>query len=74
MKEIGKGVHTWIFKHDREWDEKVFSPKKKGMAKRDEECLRITRNAVIELLEYEGKLIRICKSAIQRYLGLITLN
>lgn len=80
LKEIGKGVHTWIFKHDREWYEKVSPPKKKKKGKenfvdwqkRDEECLRMSKKAVQEILKYEGKPVRICKSTIRRHIGLNT--
>lgn len=80
LKEIGKGVHTWIFKHDRDWYEKVSPPKRKkevqrnfiDWEKRDEECLKMTKKAVQEILEYEGKPVRVCKATIRRHLGLNT--
>lgn len=76
LKEIGKGLHTWIFKHDREWYEKV-TPRKKRKKKtgiidwerRDKECLEMAKKAVEVILNKKGKPIRVCPSNIRRVLG-----
>jgi Tn7-like transposition protein D len=57
LKEMGKGLHTWIYVHDREWYEKV-TPKAKTRKKRretidwerrDEECLKLAKEAVYKI-------------------------
>ncbi|MCT4596030.1 MAG: TnsD family transposase [Anaeromicrobium sp.] len=80
LKKIAKGIHTWIYKHDREWYEQVSpAPKKKkeksnliNWEKRDAECLVLVKKAVEQLLNQEGKPVRICKSTIRRKLGFNT--
>lgn len=77
LKEKGKGLHTWIFSHDREWYEEVTPRIKKrknrreviNWDRRDEECLKLTELAVEALLSVEGKPIRIIPANIRRAVG-----
>lgn len=77
LKRIGKGLHTYIYKYDREWYEKVtprYIKRKEKEAvvdwnKRDEECLDMVKNAVKMLLSKPGKPIRIRSSSIRRECG-----
>lgn len=77
MKDIGKGLHTWIFRYDREWYEEV-TPKnqlrKKRVdivewEKRDEECLKLVKVAVKLILAKEGKPARVTPISIRRTIG-----
>ncbi|WP_077318149.1 TnsD family Tn7-like transposition protein [Virgibacillus proomii] len=78
LKEKGKGLHTWIYRYDRDWYNKVTPKaalgKKKSAVidwdKRDEECLRLAKEAVEIILHREGKPIRITPSSIRNTLGL----
>lgn len=78
LKEKGKGLHTWIYRYDRDWYNKVtpkaaLGKKKTGVIdwdKRDEECLRLAKEAVEIILHREGKPIRITPSSIRNTLGL----
>lgn len=67
LKEKGKGLHTWIFRYDREWYEQV-TPRVKvkkqrkdtiDWKQRDEECLKLAKEAVKEIINKDGKPIRI---------------
>lgn len=77
LKEIGKGLHTWIFAHDREWYEEVTprnKPRKRSddfidWEQRDVECLVLARNAVETILQKEEKPIRITPTSIRNALG-----
>lgn len=77
LKEIGKGIHTWIYKHDTNWYHEVTPRSKRNplraetidWKKRDDEFLLLAKNAVKELLNQEGKPIRITRQAIRRKLG-----
>lgn len=77
LKDIGKGLHTWIRAHDKEWYEKVtprLQNKKRGTSvvdweKRDEEYLEKSKKAVKKLLALKGKPIRILRETIRRELG-----
>ncbi|WP_374717499.1 TnsD family Tn7-like transposition protein [Neobacillus sp.] len=76
LKEKGKGLHTWIYRHDGEWYEKVtprMQKRKKSETidwkQRDKECLKMARNAVNAILNRNGKPIRVCPSNIRRVLG-----
>lgn len=77
LKEKGKGLHTWIVAHDREWYEQVtprISQKRKrresiDWVKRDEECLRLAIEAVEQILKKEGKPTRITPLNIRRTVG-----
>jgi hypothetical protein len=77
LKSIGKGLHTWIYTHDRDWYEQVtprVTTRKKRTEtidwnKRDEECLALAKNAVEKLLKTEGKPIRIIPANIRRVIG-----
>lgn len=77
LKEIGKGLHTYIYTYARDWYNKV-TPKGKGgrkkgktldWGKRDEECLKLSKIAVQEILDTEGKPIRIGPENIRREIG-----
>lgn len=78
LKEKGKGLHTWIYRYDRDWYNKVtpkaaLGKKKTGVIdwnKRDEECLRLAKEAVEIILHRKGKPIRITPSSIRNTLGL----
>lgn len=77
LKEIGKGLHTRIFANDREWYEEVTPRimKRKNRREviewdqRDEECLKLAKEAVEALLIAEGKPIRIVPASIRRAVG-----
>ncbi|GMA58091.1 hypothetical protein GCM10025858_25940 [Alicyclobacillus sacchari] len=77
LKEIGKGLHTWIYKHDRDWYEQVtprIHKRKKrtpviDWAKRDEECLALAKQAVESILNREGKPIRVLPATIRQEVG-----
>ncbi|QSO48421.1 TnsD family Tn7-like transposition protein [Alicyclobacillus mengziensis] len=77
LKEIGKGLHTWIYKHDRNWYDQVTprvrARKKRSpvidWAKRDEECLALAKQAVESLLNREGKPIRVLPATIRQEIG-----
>ncbi|MCH6265105.1 TnsD family Tn7-like transposition protein [Neobacillus citreus] len=77
LKRIGKGLHTWIYKYDREWYNQV-TPRSKtrkkradviDWEKRDEECLELAKNAVGELYQTEGKPKRISPLNIRKIIG-----
>lgn len=77
LKRIGKGLHTWIYRHDQEWYEQVtprFTTRKKKRSvvdweARDENCLSLTKQAVESLMAHEGKPIRVTPSSIRREIG-----
>lgn len=77
LKEIGKGLHTWIYRHDREWYEKV-TPRVKTRKPRtdftdwnqkDEECLKLAQDAVKVILNKDGKPIRVSPWRIKQTIG-----
>jgi len=77
LKEKGKGLNTWIFRHDREWFEKV-TPRvgdrnlKKDQIdwkKRDSECLQLAIDSVELILQSQGKPIRVTPSSIRMTVG-----
>lgn len=77
LKAIGKGLHTWIYTYDREWYDRV-TPKKLNVSTRkgtinwqekDEQWLQLAQEAVQQLLQREGKPIRITPSSIRRQIG-----
>ncbi len=77
LKQIGKGLHTWIYMNDKDWYDSV-TPKnniRKGRAKsvdwekRDLECLILAKEAVKELYRKEGKPIRILPNNIRKEIG-----
>lgn len=77
LKRIGKGLHTWVYAHDRYWYDEV-TPKAKIRKKkaetidwqnRDEECLVLAKEAVNKLYQIEGKPVRIITSNIRRMAG-----
>lgn len=78
LKEKGKGLHTWIYRYDRDWYNKVtpkasLGKKKTGTIdweKRDEECLKLAKEAVEIFMDRKGKPIRITPSSIRNTLGL----
>ncbi|QSO48506.1 TnsD family Tn7-like transposition protein [Alicyclobacillus mengziensis] len=77
LKEIGKGLHTWIYKHDTEWYEQVtprVGARKKrtpviDWAKRDEECLALVKQAVESILSRVGKPVRVLPATIRQEIG-----
>ncbi|AQX56251.1 hypothetical protein BC359_19450 [Priestia flexa] len=77
MKEIGKGLHSWIFRYDREWYEEVTPknlPRKRrtdtiDWEKRDEECLKLAKEAVKLIRAKEGKPARVTPLSIRRTIG-----
>lgn len=77
LKEIGKGLHTWIYKHDKNWYEQVtprVQVRKKrtpvvDWAKRDEECLALVKQAVESIVNREGKPIRVLPATIRQEIG-----
>ncbi|MBD7939052.1 hypothetical protein H9655_18605 [Cytobacillus sp. Sa5YUA1] len=77
LKYIGKGLHTWIFRYDREWYEEV-TPKNQTRKKRTEtvdwetrdvECLKLAKEAVKLILAKEGKSVRVTPLSIRRTIG-----
>lgn len=77
LKEIGKEIHIWIYKHYTNWYHEVTPRIKRkplraetiDWEKRDVEFLVLAKNAVKELLNQEGKPIRRTRQAIRRKLG-----
>lgn len=77
LKEKGKGLHTWIYRYDWEWYDKVTPKAQLGKEKsgtinwekRDEECLLLAREAVEIILQREGKPKRVTPSSIRNTLG-----
>ncbi|GIP52959.1 TnsD family Tn7-like transposition protein [Paenibacillus vini] len=77
LKDMGKGLHTWIFANDREWYEEVTPRIKKRKDRRevidwnlrDEECLKLAMKAVETILSIDGKPIRIIPANIRRAVG-----
>lgn len=77
LKEIGRGLHTWIYKHDLSWYEqvtpRVMTRKKRSDTvdwdTRDKECLQMAKQAVQRILSYKGKPIRVSPATIRRELG-----
>ncbi|RDW18773.1 TnsD family Tn7-like transposition protein [Oceanobacillus chungangensis] len=77
LKEKGKGLYTWIYKYDRDWYDKVTPKSATGREragtidwdKRDEECLRLAKDAVEIILHRKGKPMRVTSSSIRKTLG-----
>lgn len=78
LKEISKGLHTWICAHDWNWYDEV-TPKvtirknRIGLVdweKRDEEYLQLAQQAVQTILKTEGKPIRITPRSIRYAVGI----
>ena len=77
LKRIGKGIHTYIYKYDREWYEEVtpryIKKKEKSLVtdwdKKDEECLCMVKKAVDRVLNKEGKPVRLMMGTIRRECG-----
>jgi len=78
LKDKGKGLHSWIYRYDRDWYNKVTPKGDLGKEKsatidwdkRDEECLKLAKKAVAIILHREGKPIRITPSSIRNTEGL----
>lgn len=77
LKEKASGLHSWLFRHDREWYDSV-TPLYKIKPKRqrkidyellDQQSLMIVRKVVQELLSEEKKPIRITYTVIKRKSG-----
>ncbi|RSK44983.1 TnsD family Tn7-like transposition protein [Bacillus canaveralius] len=77
LKQIGKGLHTWIYTNDWDWYDQVtpkFQTRKKRRSdidwqKRDEESLVLAKKGHEILMNKEGKPIRIVPSNIRRAVG-----
>lgn len=77
LKDKGKGLHTWIYRYDRDWYDKVTPKRQLGKdksgtidwGKRDEECLRLAKEAVEIILKREGKPTRVTPSNVRKTLG-----
>jgi hypothetical protein len=77
LKQIGKGLYTWVYKHDRDWYDRATprsNLRKKrtetiDWKKRDEDCLEFAKSAVEELLQTEGKPKRITPHNIRQVIG-----
>lgn len=77
LKELGEGLHTWIFRHEREWYEqvtpRVLVKKTKvdviDWEKRDLVCLRCAKEAVAQILRRDDKPIRVTLSSIRDAVG-----
>ncbi|MCB2299906.1 TnsD family Tn7-like transposition protein [Clostridium tagluense] len=78
LKDIGKGIYTYIYKYQKEWYHKVTpiyeNRKPKGeivdWRERDKKCLKIVRRAVGELLSKSGKPIRLTENKIRQECGI----
>ncbi|MFS0752621.1 TnsD family Tn7-like transposition protein [Oceanobacillus sp. 1P07AA] len=77
LKEKGKGLHTWICKYDWDWYDRVTPKAALGREKagtidwykRDEECLRLAKDAVESILHRKGKPVRVTPSSVRKILG-----
>ncbi|MBT2217988.1 TniQ family protein [Virgibacillus dakarensis] len=77
LKDKGKGLHTWVYKYDWDWYDKVTPKAQLGKEKagtidwekRDEECLSLAMEAVEFILQRKGKPIRVTPSSIRNILG-----
>ncbi|WP_031537581.1 TnsD family Tn7-like transposition protein [Bacillus sp. MB2021] len=77
LKNLGKGLHTWIYMNDWSWYDKVTPRNEKrkkrvgviDWEKRDEECLVMAMRAVKALYQKEGKPVRILPSNIRKETG-----
>lgn len=77
LKEKGKGLHTWIYKYDWVWYDKatpkgLLGKEKSGTIdwdKRDEECLRLAKEAVEIIIQRKGRPMRVTPSSIRKTLG-----
>lgn len=74
---MGKGLHTWIYRYDRDWYKQV-TPRVKvkkqrtdptDWKKRDEECLKLAKEAVKEIINKDGKPVRITPWRIKLTIG-----
>ena len=78
LKNIGKWLHDWIRKYEKDWYEEVTPRcKKKNKSKdlvdwdkRDEECLELSKVAVEKILSDSGKPVRIGMGSIKRKIGI----
>lgn len=78
LKEIGKGLHTWIYTHDWNWYNEVtpkVEKRKKRTAtvdweKRDKEYLQLAQQAVQTILKADGKPIRVTPRSIRYAVGI----
>ncbi len=76
LKEIGKGLYSYIHKYDREWYEQVtpkVSRKPKELPlyneKVDEESLNLVRQAVESIYNKSGRPVRVTETSIRREIG-----
>lgn len=75
LKEINKAVHTYVYRHDKEWYYKVTPEHIRKVRsvtidwnKRDMELLEKVKIAVNNILNKPGKPTRICRQSIRREL------
>lgn len=77
LRELGKGLCSWIRKHDWDWYDTVTpkfkrkprSNNKKYWMERDKCYLKLVQEAHKQLLKSNGKPIRITPTTIRNYLG-----
>lgn len=77
LKKLGKGLYTWLYRHDNQWFNDVTPKRKNGSnienvkewTSADNELLNRVKIAVSEMLSCEGKPIRLTKAAIRRHLS-----
>lgn len=78
LKDIGKGIYTYVYTHDKDWYNEVTPIYKNRTNKqnvadweeRDRECLEMIKEAIGNILEKPGKPIRITKNYLKRECGL----
>src|SRR5699024_9429763 len=77
LKELGKGLYTWITRHDWDWYDDV-TPKPNRSSKRinkedwmekDKKYLKLVKEAHKAILNTEGKPIRVTPTAIRNKIG-----
>jgi hypothetical protein len=76
LKKIGKGLYTWMYRHDWEWFNKVTPKKTKRKVRkeiidwgaRDNEYLILVRKVIEQILTDDGKPVRVTRASIRRML------
>ncbi|ERI95230.1 hypothetical protein HMPREF1982_00371 [Clostridiales bacterium oral taxon 876 str. F0540] len=74
LGNIGKGIYSYVYRHDRGWYNKVTPVYKQRKSiedvinweERDKECIEILKKAVEDILNRPGKPIRITKNYLKR--------
>lgn len=76
LRQLGKGLYTWIYRYDREWyhanTPSYFSIRKVGIGyceEKDRVLLEKVKATVKEILEEQGKPRKVTKSSIKKMLG-----